>query len=78
MLLGLPKVELGYLTRAVDGALIGAFRADHRAQLAQGVVKDGLTSVVAELTYQLPDAGVGNTGMRAQKASRFFFKGIEL
>jgi hypothetical protein len=39
---GLPEVELADLTRPVDGALIGARRAEDRAQLAHVVVEDRL------------------------------------
>ena len=38
----LDQVELGELSRAIDRALIGALRAQDRAQLAQVVIEDRL------------------------------------
>src|SRR5215211_655055 len=78
LLLRLPEVELQELGGTVGGALVGALRAEDRAQLAQVVVEDRLAAVVAGLGDQLADPGVGDPPLLAQQAGDLVAVRVEL
>jgi hypothetical protein len=64
LVLGLPEIELADLAGAVGGALEGAWRAEHRAQLAHVVLEDRLAARVALLVLDpLADHRGGDFGI---------------